>query len=223
MTERRFGRAAFLSTVALGGAGILFGDRVSRAVSPLGGLLPDDLAAIVPADGWRIYAINPPWPTFDMTRWRLEVTGAVETPLSLTWEQLAALRAERQTSDFHCVTGWSVDDVRWEGVRLEQLWDIARPTADARYLNVVSMEQPYVDTLTFEQAGMPDVMLAHTMDGAPLSRAHGAPLRLVVPKMYGYKSVKWVRRIELVPTLEPGYWERNGYDVDAWVGSSNGY
>jgi DMSO/TMAO reductase YedYZ molybdopterin-dependent catalytic subunit len=66
-------------------------------------------------------------------------------------------------------------------------------------------------------------MLAHHMDGAPLTRAHGAPLRLVIPEMYGYKNVKWLSRIELVPKLVPGFWEQNGYDIDAWVGRSNGY
>ena len=66
-------------------------------------------------------------------------------------------------------------------------------------------------------------MLGHSMDGQPLSRAHGAPMRLVIPEMYGYKNVKWLTRIDLVQTLNPGFWEQRGYDVDAWVGRSNGY
>jgi DMSO/TMAO reductase YedYZ molybdopterin-dependent catalytic subunit len=70
---------------------------------------------------------------------------------------------------------------------------------------------------------LPDVLLAYEMDGEPLARPHGAPLRLVIPDMYGYKNVKWVRRIELAPTVEAGYWERNGYDTNAWVGHSNGF
>ena len=84
-------------------------------------------------------------------------------------------------------------------------------------------EQPYVDSLTLEQASLQDVMLAYEMDGLPLSRAHGAPLRLVIPEMYGYKNVKWLTHIELVPKLSAGFWEQRGYDVDAWVGRSNGY
>ena len=90
-------------------------------------------------------------------------------------------------------------------------------------LRFVSAEVPYEDSLTLKQALLPDVMLAYEMDGKPLSRPHGAPVRLVMPQMYGYKSVKWVNRIELGKTLEPGYWEQNGYDVDAWLGRSNGY
>ena len=91
-------------------------------------------------------------------------------------------------------------------------------------LRFVSAELPYDDSLTLEQALLPDVMLAYEMDGKPLSRPHGAPVRLVMPQMYGYKSVKWVERIELVPPPAPtGYWEHHGYDADAWIGKSNGF
>ncbi len=219
----RVGRATFLSMVGLGWAGILFGGRLSHAASPIGRLVPGELSALLPTDGWRIYAINPPWPTFHPSTYRLQVTGAVERPVSLTWDEVAALPSERQVNDFHCVTGWSVGGVHWQGVRLQTLWDMARPTSQARYANFVSLEQPYVDTLTLDQTTMPYVMLAHSMDGKPLSQAHGAPLRLVIPEMYGYKNVKWLTRIHLTPKLTPGYWEQNGYDVDAWVGRSNGY
>jgi DMSO/TMAO reductase YedYZ molybdopterin-dependent catalytic subunit len=222
MRDIRMGRGVFLGVVGAGVVGVLGGDRLSRVVSPVGALVPDGLRSFLPS-GWRIYAVNPPWPTFDPATYRLEVTGAVERPLSLSWHDVLALQAERQTSDFHCVTGWVVSGVRWEGVRLQRLWDMARPTSKARFANFVSLEDPYVDTLTFRQTTMPQVMLAHTMDGKPLSRAHGAPMRLVIPEMYGYKGVKWVSRIELVPDEQAGFWEQRGYDVDAWVGRSNGY
>jgi DMSO/TMAO reductase YedYZ molybdopterin-dependent catalytic subunit len=100
---------------------------------------------------------------------------------------------------------------------------MAKPTAEAKFANFISMEQPYVDTLSMAQTTLPQVMLAHTMGKAPLSRAHGAPMRLIIPEMYGYKNVKWLHRIELVSQLEAGFWEQRGYDVDAWVGHSNGY
>jgi len=128
-----------------------------------------------------------------------------------------------QTTTFHCVTGWTVSNVHWRGVRLSTLWDMVQPTAEAKFANFISMEQPYVDTLSMAQTTLPQVMLAHTMGNAPLSRAHGAPMRLIIPEMYGYKNVKWLHRIELVPKLEAGFWEQRGYDVDAWVGRSNGY
>ena len=108
-------------------------------------------------------------------------------------------------------------------MRLQTLWDMVEPLPSARYVNFVSMEHPYIDNLSLSQSTLPEVMLAHTMDGKPLSQAHGAPMRLVIPEMYGYKGVKWLHRIELVPHLHPGFWEQNGYDIDAWVGRSNGY
>jgi DMSO/TMAO reductase YedYZ molybdopterin-dependent catalytic subunit len=226
MSERRIGRAAFLSVVGAGGVGILLGDRITSALhGPLadaGSVVPSAIKEVFPS-GWRIYAINPPWPTFHPAGYRLEITGHVRKPVTLTWPQVQALPAVSQTNTFHCVTGWTVSDVHWRGVRLQTLWDMVEPLPTARYVNFVSMEQPYVDTLSLKQSTLPDVMLAHTMDGKPLSRPHGAPMRLVVPEMYGYKSVKWLHRIELVPKLEPGFWEQNGYDIDAWVGRSNGY
>jgi DMSO/TMAO reductase YedYZ molybdopterin-dependent catalytic subunit len=221
------GRAAFLSVVGLGGVGLAAGGRVSRVLStPLGAVgsvVPQGVKDLLPIGGWRIYAINPPWPSFHPAGYRLEIGGHVRHPVSLTWDEVAALPAERQTSDFHCVTGWTVSGVRWQGVRLRTLWDMVQPLPEARYVNFVSLERPYVDTLALGQTTLPQVMLAHHMDGAPLTQAHGAPLRLVIPEMYGYKGVKWLTRIELVPSLTPGFWEQNGYDVDAWVGRSNGY
>ena len=223
MAERRIGRVAFLGTIGLGGLALVFGERIQGSLqSSLAHRLPA-LADVLPLSGWRIYAINPPWPTFDPAAYRLRVTGEVERPLDLTWKELTALPSVRQTSDFHCVTGWTVDGVHWQGVRLQTLWDMAKPTPRARFARFVSMERDYVDTLALDQTTLPDVMLAHHMDGQPLSRAHGSPLRLVIPDMYGYKNVKWLTRIELTHSLVPGFWEQNGYDVDAWVGRSNGY
>ena len=96
----------------------------------------------------------------------------------------------------------------------------AQPGAKA--VRFISAEKPYEDSLTRDQAMLGDVMLAWQMDGAPLAREHGGPLRLVMPAMYGYKSVKWVTHIRLESTPQPGFWERNGYDADAWMGRSNG-
>ena len=223
MRETHIGRRTFLAVVGLGVLGMAFGTRFSQVASPIGAVVPQGIKDLVPTDGWRIYAINPPWPTFHPGSWRLEVGGAVEQPLSLSWDEFTALPSESQITDFHCVTGWSVSSVHWQGVRLQTLWDMAKPTAQARVANFVSMEKPYIDTLTMRQTTMPQVMLAHTMNGQPLSRAHGAPVRLVIPEMYGYKNVKWLTKIELTAELQPGFWEQNGYDVDAWVGRSNGY
>jgi DMSO/TMAO reductase YedYZ molybdopterin-dependent catalytic subunit len=108
-------------------------------------------------------------------------------------------------------------------VRMTELLARVRPLPEAGALEFVSMEQPYVDYLTLPQAQLHDVMLAYEMDGKPLPREHGAPLRLIIPEMYGYKNVKWLSGINLVQAPEDGYWEQLGYDQDAWVGRSNGY
>jgi DMSO/TMAO reductase YedYZ molybdopterin-dependent catalytic subunit len=225
VSEVRIGRAAFLGIVGAGLAGIVAGGRIAGAFdrgpgAALGGLLPDGL---LPTGGWRIYAINPPWPTFHPQRYRLTVDGLVERPLSLSFADVAALPQSEETRDFHCVTGWTVHGVRWGGVRPAEILRMARPHPEARYVRFHSLERPYVDTLSLQQFSLPDVLLAHRMDGRPLAREHGAPIRLVIPQMYGYKNVKWLGRLEFVRDLEPGFWEQNGYDVDAWVGRSNGW
>jgi DMSO/TMAO reductase YedYZ molybdopterin-dependent catalytic subunit len=161
-------------------------------------------------------------PSFDAQSWRLRIDGLVEEPRSLTHRELLALPSAEQASTFHCVTGWTVENVHWRGVRFSDLLAAARPRAEARILTFTSAERPYVDTLTIQQAQLPDVMLAYEMDGRPLPREHGAPVRVVIPDMYGYKGVKWVERITLSSDAQPGYWEQRGYDADAWVGRSNG-
>jgi len=162
-------------------------------------------------------------PVFDPASWRLKIGGLVEQPLSLSYDELRALPHVEQVSTFHCVTGWTVNDVHWGGVRIGDVLDRARPKASGHALRFVSMEVPYVDYLTMPQASLRDVMLAYEMDGKPLPQEHGAPVRLIIPEMYGYKNVKWLQGIDVVPQAVDGYWEDLGYDRNAWVGRSNGY
>ena len=131
-------------------------------------------------------------------------TGSSSSRSISRYDQLLALPRAEQVSDFHCVTGWSVDNVHWAGVRLRDLLAAVRPTPDAEALTFVSAEHPYSDSLTLDQALLPDVMLAYEMDGEPLTRPHGAPVRLVIPEMYGYKGVKWVEQITLAARTRGG-------------------
>ncbi len=218
--EQRLGRAAFLGVTVAGLSSLVWGRAAWEAAS---GILPRSVGAVLPqpTSGWRIYTVAATMPRFDPETYRLRVDGLVQRPLSLALDDFRALPVARQVTDFHCVTGWTVDDVRWTGVRLRDVLAAAGPLPSGAALSFVSAERPYVDSLTLEQAALPDVMLAWGMDGRPLERPHGAPLRLVMPRMYGYKNVKWVERI--VVTREPivGYWEQRGYDRDAWIGHSN--
>ena len=184
--------------------------------------VPKSVSAIVPTSGWRIYTVGDSMPRVEPAAYRLRVDGLVGSPTSYSLADLKEMPRAEQVSDFHCVTGWSVTGVRWAGVRIADLLERADATSGVGALRFVSAEQPYEDSLTLEQALLPDVMLAYEMDGGPISRPHGAPVRLVMPEMYGYKSVKWVNHIELGRTPQPGYWEQHGYDADAWLGKSNG-
>jgi DMSO/TMAO reductase YedYZ molybdopterin-dependent catalytic subunit len=217
------GRGVFLGTIAAGVSSLFWGkaawSRVSGVVSPIA----ETIAPVLPSSGWRIYSVADHLPTFDPASWRLSIGGLVAQPRTLTYDELLALPRVEQVSTFHCVTGWTVQNVRWAGVRVSDVIGPARPAANAGALRFVSAEKPYDDYLTTGQASLHDVLLAYEQDGKPLSRGHGAPLRLVIPDMYGYKNVKWIERIEVVPHVRNGYWEALGYDRDAWVGRSNGY
>jgi DMSO/TMAO reductase YedYZ molybdopterin-dependent catalytic subunit len=220
--SRRIGRGVFLATVAGGLTSLYWGKAAwSRVSSALGGV--ESAIPLVPSKGWRIYTVAASMPRFDPASWRLKVGGLVERPLELSYEELRGLPQASQVSVFHCVTGWTVEGVHWRGVRFRDLLARARPLPAAHALQFVSAEVPYVDYLTVGQALLGDVLLAWEMDGQPLRQEHGAPVRVVIPDMYGYKNVKWVAEINLVSRAESGYWEVRGYDRDAWVGRSNGY
>jgi DMSO/TMAO reductase YedYZ molybdopterin-dependent catalytic subunit len=220
MDDRAIGRAAFLGIVGAGVAGLFL---ARDATGLLGRIVPDQVQTIVPTRGWRIYTIGNSIPRIDPAAYRLTIAGAVERPVTYTLAELRRMPAAEQVSDFHCVTGWSVSDVHWRGVRFSDLLAEARPRKDAGTLRFVSDEVPYDDTLTLEQALSPDAMLAFDMDGKPLTAGHGFPARVVMPRMYGYKNVKWVTRIEVQTTYDHlGFWEQRGYDKNAWVGRSNG-
>jgi DMSO/TMAO reductase YedYZ molybdopterin-dependent catalytic subunit len=219
---RPYGRRAFLALLAGGASSFLWAPAASRVLSPLTSAASQLVGNLLPVGGWRIYTISGSMPLFDPKTWRLEIGGLVRRPVSVSYEQVLALPRAHQVSTFHCVTGWTVDNVRWSGVRLRHVLELAEPLPTAKAIRFVSAEEPYNDSLTLEQALLPDVMLALELDGRPLSRPHGAPARLVIPEMYGYKGVKWLNRLELLPSQPTGYWEGLGYDQNAWVGRSNG-
>lgn len=220
---RRYGRRAFLGVVGAGLTSLVWGQRASGIFSPVTSSFSQLIGNLLPVGGWRIYTISGSMPVFDPKSWRLEIGGLVRRPVSLSYERLTSLPRTEQVSTFHCVTGWTVHDVDWAGVRFEHLLDLVQPLPSATAIEFVSMEVPYTDSLTIAQTRLPNVMLAYELGGAPLSRPHGAPARVVIPEMYGYKGVKWLTRMNLVAKQPTGYWEQLGYDQNAWVGHSNGY
>ncbi|WP_309118472.1 molybdopterin-dependent oxidoreductase [Paenibacillus sp.] len=165
---------------------------------------------------FRIYTVTP-IPKFDPSAWTFSVNGLVDRSLSWDWEAFAKLARKVQVSDFHCVTGWSVYHATWEGIPLKELLALAGVRPTAKSVKFYSGDGVYTDALTLTQAEMADVMVAALIDGRPIPEDLGGPVRLIVPRMYAYKSVKWLQSIELIDRDHIGYWEERGYDVDAWV------
>jgi len=153
-------------------------------------------------------------PRFDPATWTLRIEGLVNTPLIITYDELLRFESEEQVSDFHCVEGWSVGDVKWKGVRLKVLFDRAGLKPEAEFATFHSASGIYSDSLSVREALEPKVMLAYMMNDEFLPEEQGKPLRLVMPRMFGYKNVKWVNRITLTEKQETGYWERFGYNID---------
>ena len=142
--------------------------------------------------------------------------------LELTLADLKAMLPTALTKDFQCVTGWRVHDVAWRGVRLRDLLDRVGADPAAGGVQFGSFDGVYTESLTMDQARRDDVLVAYELEGKRISSAHGGPARLYVAPMYGYKSLKWLDSIEVVRKPRAGYWEDRGYDVDAWIGKSNG-
>jgi DMSO/TMAO reductase YedYZ molybdopterin-dependent catalytic subunit len=210
--RQHIGRRLFLGLVGAGAVVAAGGGRLLGAVGQLG-----PLKSLVPQDGFYFYTVSSTQPSFDGRNWDLRIEGLVNKPLTLRFSELLALPQQDQVHDYMCVTGWKVSHVRWQGPLISQLIDLAEPRPEARAVSFDSADGVYVDSLTLAEARRPEVLLAHRINGAPLSSDRGAALRLVIPFMFGYKGVKWVSRIRLTGDQEIGYWERRGYDVNAYL------
>lgn len=212
--SRPVGRRLFLGGVAAGAGLVALGGGVPAT---LRSLLEAPLGELSPSDGFHFYSVTGSIPSWDRAGWRLAVDGLVERPLSLGMDDLLAAELRRVTADFHCVSGWSVRRVRWQGVPVAALLDQAAARPEARALRFESADGAYVDFLDLKVARNTEVIVAVRMGPAPLSAERGAPARLVVPFYYGYKGVKWLRRITAVEAAGTGYWEARGYDSDARI------
>ncbi|MGA2473727.1 MAG: molybdopterin-dependent oxidoreductase [Acidimicrobiales bacterium] len=214
------GRRVFLGIVGLGAAGIVFGAKAQNVIgnvvgSGLGGLLPF-------GDRFRIYSISGTFPVIPRSEYRLEVTGLVDRPQTYTLDALESMPRTAFVKDFHCVTGWTVPAVQWEGVRLSDILDDVGVQQGAEALRFESYDGADTESLTLEQARLPDVIVAYRMLGAPVTTEHGGPVRLYVAPMFGYKSLKWLSAIRVEDQVIPGFWEENGYPLNGWIDGSTG-
>lgn len=210
--ERRIGRRLFVAMLLAGGGVVAGGARLFTSL----GSLPV-LKGFIPKDGFYFYTVSTTEPAFDGRTWDLRIEGLVKKPVTLSFAQLSGVPQSDQTHDYICVTGWSVKSVRWQGPLVSTLIDLAGALPEATAVSFDSADGVYTDSLTLDEARRPEVLLAHSLNGAPLEQDRGAALRLVVPFMFGYKGTKWVSRIRLTAQQEIGYWEQRGYDVNAYL------
>ena len=156
-------------------------------------------------------------PRFDAVQWDFKIDGLVEAPLRFTWPEFRALPQIEVTSDFHCVTRWSRLNNLWKGVLFTEVLQRAKAKPSAQHALVLA-EEGYTSNIPLKDLQRPDVLFAFEHDGEPLTAEHGGPVRLVVPHLYAWKSVKWVRGFTLLDHDQLGFWERNGYHAygDPW-------
>lgn len=157
-------------------------------------------------------------PQVNLKTWRFEVSGLVERPFTLTWDELLALPRKTVRCDIHCVTTWSRFDNSFEGVPVQSLLQRAGVKPAARFV-LVSAEQDFTTNLPLADLDRPDNLIALKHDGEWLTPEHGGPARLLVPHLYLWKSAKWVRGLALLDQDVPGFWEQNGYHMhgDPWT------
>ena len=166
---------------------------------------------------WPVLSAGP-IPAVDLARWRFRLFGSVEGEWSASWEEFRALPRVSLTTDMHCVTRWSRIGMTWQGVSIHEILKRVRLLPEARFA-VAHSDGGYTTNLPLHDLLDGEVLLADGADGAPLAPQHGGPMRLVVPKLYAWKSAKWCTAIEFLPRDRPGFWETYGYHArgDPWT------
>lgn len=182
-----------------------------------------DPAAVRLPPGQRLVS---DWPVLDIgiqpevtaDKFRLDVVGEVEHPLSLDFAAFMALPQSESVSDMHCVTQWTRYDNAWQGVSARALLERAVPKAAARHV-IFHAHDGYTTNVRLDQFDQPDVFLVHRWNGGAIPRQHGGPVRVLIPRLYLWKSAKWVNRIEMAAGDQPGFWETRGYNnnADPWM------
>ncbi|MEV6944122.1 molybdopterin-dependent oxidoreductase [Streptomyces sp. NPDC051172] len=221
------GRRVLLGTIGLGALGVVAAPALQRALEGFLGAAaekdPTGLTGLLPnGGGFRYYSVTSSVQHKNATNYRLTVDGLVDRPKTYTLDDLRALPQTRLVKDVQCVTGWRVPGTPFEGVRLSRLLDAAGVRSSAGAVRFTSFDGAYTESLTLDQARRSDVLVALRMQDKNIGHDHGGPVRLYVAPMYFYKSAKWLSGITVTEDVKPGYWEDRGYDVDAWVGHSNG-
>jgi len=172
----------------------------------------------ITTNGWPVLHAGTVPSQLSPETWSLSLRGEVEHPLTLSYSQLLALPQREITCDIHCVTSWTKLGMRWKGVPFSAVADAVVPRPTVRFV-IMECEQGFTTSLPYEALRDDDVLLAHTVEGAPLPPEHGGPVRVLVPKRYFYKSAKWLRGLRFARDDTPGFWEVRGYSniADPWA------
>jgi DMSO/TMAO reductase YedYZ molybdopterin-dependent catalytic subunit len=157
-------------------------------------------------------------PEVDLSNFRFRLYGLVENELIMSFDEIKKLEPVELTADFHCVTTWSVKNIRWEGVQTKELLRMCSPKKNAQYV-IVHCREGYTTNFPLNYLLEEDSILAWKMNSMPIPKSNGYPLRIVIPKLYAWKSAKYVESIELVEQDIPGFWEERGYHMrgDPWL------
>ena len=181
--------------------------QLERAMRDAGRLPPGQSATLK----WPVLHVGRV-PRFDPQTWDFRITGLVEKPVRLTWDEFTRLPMTQVTVDMHCVTRWSRFDVRWEGVLFTQVMKLITVKPGAKFV-MVHAEEGFTSNVRLDDLMQPATLFALKHNGEPLPADHGYPVRLVVPHLYAWKSVKWVHGLEFMAQDAPGLWEENGYHM----------
>lgn len=151
-------------------------------------------------------------------RWSLTIDGLVEKPTTLSWDAFTALPQVEDVSDFHCVTTWSKYDCRWKGVAFTTLYELCQPTEEAKFVYFTSFDG-YSTNVPLEKCLDDDVLIATHFGGEPVTREHGGPARVIIPKLYAWKGAKFLKGITFLAQDKLGFWEVRGYSngADPWL------
>jgi DMSO/TMAO reductase YedYZ molybdopterin-dependent catalytic subunit len=207
--------------LGLAGIGIVAGKKIDDALGGVSSAVSNAIGVPLPGDNdFRYYTVTDSYPVIPADTYEMTVDGMVRQPLRLSLADLRSMKRTALVHQFQCVTGWIVPDVHWEGVRLSDVLKRAGVTPGATALRFLSADGVYTESLTLAQAQRPDILVADKMLRGNVTTDHGGPVRLYVAPMYGYKSIKWLNRIEVTNKIVDGYWEDEGYPADAWIGGS---
>jgi len=222
--SRKLSRRAFLakaggSVVSISLPGIFVKLLAQENLALAAQIRPDGRPRIPPSQQpvKRLYDMGGIQSKTNPRDWQLRIHGEVEEPATPTFQQLMELEQVELTCDVHCVTGWTLLDSEWSGVRLSTIIDLVKPKKNAQFV-IFEAAAGYTSNIPIIEARKDNVILAHSFFGKSLPRPHGAPVRALVPDLYFYKSAKWLEGIKFTSQDEPGYWERLGYSnsADPW-------